>query len=307
MDFIPLIINKKSKDPNTLEKLLNEERDNNKVLTYKINLLELQVEKMKNNKGNTNIEEELKNEKIKNEELKKRNSQLENILIKETSKSTNLNIKVNELGNELKISKNECQSNSLKITKLENSVNQLKNSLNCERSENQNLNIKIDLLKKKFNQEIKEKEDIIKKLTNELKEEKNKNINLNKNLENNNKINNSKLIGNNDKEIINLYQERDELKKKLLRFPFELLEGEKLISVLFSSHDNKIKDYSIICKNKEIFSAVENRLYKKYPDYIEKENFFLVNGKKINRNKSLEFNNIHDNDKVIFYPFEEDD
>ena len=39
-------------------------------------------------------------------------------------------------------------------------------------------------------------------------------------------------------------------------------------------------------------------IYEKYPKYADGENFFIVNGIKINRNKTLEKNNIKNNDII---------
>ena len=53
----------------------------------------------------------------------------------------------------------------------------------------------------------------------------------------------------------------DELKAKLSRFPFELKEGEKIMSIIITSPDKKnIK--SIICKNTDIFYNMEKKLYQ---------------------------------------------
>ena len=40
-------------------------------------------------------------------------------------------------------------------------------------------------------------------------------------------------------------------------------------------------------------------LYDKYPKYIESENYFLMNGNKINKHKTLEQNKIKNNDILI--------
>ena len=37
-------------------------------------------------------------------------------------------------------------------------------------------------------------------------------------------------------------------------------------------------------------------LYEKYPNYKDTENYFLVNGNRINRNRTLEENKIKNND-----------
>jgi hypothetical protein len=40
-------------------------------------------------------------------------------------------------------------------------------------------------------------------------------------------------------------------------------------------------------------------LYDEYPEYIESENYFLVNGKKVNKYKTLEYNKIKNNDIIM--------
>jgi hypothetical protein len=103
-------------------------------------------------------------------------------------------------------------------------------------------------------------------------------------------------IVNNSFDNINLMKEINEKEKELKeyksRFPFQLLEGEKIISVIFFSIDEKI-NFSVICKNNEKFFNIENKLYMKYPELIDNENDFLIKGKKVNRFKNLEENNIN--------------
>ena len=88
-----------------------------------------------------------------------------------------------------------------------------------------------------------------------------------------------------------------ELKSKLSRYPFELSEKEKIICVIFMSIDETII-YSIICKNTDIFSDLEKKFYKIYPEYIG-ESAFTINGRTINKEISLEENNIHNNSLII--------
>ena len=57
--------------------------------------------------------------------------------------------------------------------------------------------------------------------------------------------------------------------------------------VIFQSVDSKIHQ-AIIYKNTDRFNMIENILYDKYPEYIEKENYFIVNRIKINKNKTIE-------------------
>jgi len=100
------------------------------------------------------------------------------------------------------------------------------------------------------------------------------------------------------KSIFEKDQEIKELKKKLSRFPFELNEGEELMVVNFKSVDQKL-NYSMICKNTDIFNKIENKLYEDNEEYYDTPNYFTVNGTKIHKNKSLEWNKIKNNDIIM--------
>ena len=146
------------------------------------------------------------------------------------------------------------------------------------------------------------------KIKNELEIALNKEKEKNKKLEeqiiklklisNNNNINNYKDFNKNkqDDVIVSLLKkdkEIEDLKTKLERFPFELSQREKLMSIIITSSDKKI-NCSIICKNTEMFYNIETKFYQKYPEYSENENNFFVNGKKILKHKSLDYNKIKD-------------
>ena len=94
-------------------------------------------------------------------------------------------------------------------------------------------------------------------------------------------------------------KEIKELKMKLSKFPFELQDGEIMMTLIISSVDQKIINHSIICKNTEIFNQIENRLYKFFPEFSKTENFFTLNGKKINKYQNLDENNIKNNDMIL--------
>jgi len=113
-------------------------------------------------------------------------------------------------------------------------------------------------------------------------------------------INEDKTISFLDKDITikQLYKDIEELKNKLSLYPFELSKGEKLISVIFSSLDENIL-YSIICKNTEKFSELEEKLYNDYPEYSKFDNYFMSNGNRVNKMKTLDENKIK-NRNVIF-------
>ena len=164
----------------------------------------------------------------------------------------------------------------------------------------QQLNIENEILKEN-NKRIKDLENSIKTKEEELTRKNTQISALNfriqqlKNFLNNNK--------NKDK-IIEL-MEKLELKEKEIkeiksRYPLELSKGEKLMSIIFQSYDFKFTR-SFLCKNTDQFTKLESLLYKEYPEYLENdaENYFLVNGRKIYRYKSLEENGIHNSDIII--------
>ena len=110
----------------------------------------------------------------------------------------------------------------------------------------------------------------------------------------NNTANSNELL----KAVLKKDKEIDELKLKLSRFPFELAQGEKLISIIFASTDKNVL-YSIICKNTDIFRNIELQLYEAHPKYSESVNIFTLNGNKINRSKNLDENKIKNHDTII--------
>ena len=165
--------------------------------------------------------------------------------------------------------------------------------------------------------------DKIKKLEKELNDEKNKNKRLEKEITDlkikldkeikkykdlNDKIEKEKKIRKKDtkeslyERILEKDKEVNELKKNLSKYPFELNDGEKLMTIIFQSSNEEI-NYGAICKNTDKFNIIENQLYEHYPEYGENENFFTFNGKKINKNKSMEENNIKNNDIIILNTF----
>ena len=169
----------------------------------------------------------------------------------------------------------------------------MNNDLNKEVNKNKILYDQIAQLKNELNIERDNKNKII-----EINEQLKKQI---KEFSDSQKVKNEQNNSNNDKEIIQLYKKIDELKEKLSRYPFELSKGEKLISVIFTSFDNKIL-HSIICKNTEKFIQLEKKLYIDYPEYSKSDNYFLVNGYKVDKYKTLDENKIKNSDNIILSP-----
>ena len=82
------------------------------------------------------------------------------------------------------------------------------------------------------------------------------------------------------------------------------MPGEKLITIKFISMDQTI-NFETFAKKTDNISKLENFLYEKYPQYKDTENYFLVNGNKLNRHKTLEENKIKDNDILTLGIFDE--
>ena len=117
------------------------------------------------------------------------------------------------------------------------------------------------------------------------------------------KIKESQNISNNNLEINKIIELENE--NKLFRKYNNFSEGEKLISIKITSGAQDI-DYPLIIKNTEKFLKLENILYDKYPKYYETENYFLVGGQKIDKHKSLEQNNIKNNDVIVLLIYNSD-
>ena len=165
------------------------------------------------------------------------------------------------------------------IEELKKITNKLSNDLKKTEEENQ-----------KLNSELIEGKNEISRLNNELIKEKNNNEKLNKKII---EINEEK------EKLLKELKEKDIIIKDLKsRYPFPILQGEKLMTVNFVSYDDKIH-YSIICKNSDPFIRLEKLLYEKYPCFSNSEYNFFVNDNKVTKDKSLDFNNINDNEIIL--------
>lgn len=165
------------------------------------------------------------------------------------------------------------------IEELKKITNKLSNELKKTEEEN-----------KRLNSELIEGKNEISRLNNELIKEKN----------NNEKLNQKIVEINEEKEkLLKELKEKDIIIEDLKsRYPFPILQGEKLMTVNFVSYDDKIH-YSIICKNSDPFIRLEKLLYEKYPCFSNSEYNFFVNDNKVTKDKSLDFNNINDNEIIL--------
>ena len=158
----------------------------------------------------------------------------------------------------------------------------------------------------------------INELKRQLKEEKDKNIQLineNKNLKKTvNKLKDelNKINGYRQK-LENDLAQKDIEKQKLLSqknngyFDINSLQqNDRIISVNFVSMGSyDIGHYSLICKTRDLFVNLEERLYNDFPNFKNYETYFEINGKRIKRFQTLEQNNIKNNDVINIFIIEE--
>ena len=108
-----------------------------------------------------------------------------------------------------------------------------------------------------------------------------------------------KFNGKNIQQISKKEEEKKEIIIKKSKSPYEIKEDEKLMCVCFMMESENEIHCPIICKNKQIFNELEDALYDKYPDCRQTENYFICNGNIINKDKTLEENNIQNGSVII--------
>ena len=81
--------------------------------------------------------------------------------------------------------------------------------------------------------------------------------------------------------------------------------GEKIMTINFVSQGNQdITNYSLACKNTDLFVRLEEILYQDYPKFKDFETFFEVRTKRIKRFKTIEENDIRNNDVISVFRIE---
>ena len=125
-------------------------------------------------------------------------------------------------------------------------------------------------------------------LENENKNLKNSVINLNNLLneeknKNNQNINKDKML-----ELMNeLIKKENEIKEIKSILPFDIKKDDKIMTIIFYCIDEQIH-FSLICKNTDKFSNIEQKLFEEYPNCQQEHYYFMANGTQINRYKTLE-------------------
>ena len=101
-----------------------------------------------------------------------------------------------------------------------------------------------------------------------------------------------KVIKLKDEEIKELKSKVDILSSKIDK-NHKFVDYENIKIIQFLSMDHSLI-YSIKCLPSDTFAEVEEKLYKKYPDYRETNNVFQIDGRNILRFKTIAENNIPD-------------
>ena len=73
---------------------------------------------------------------------------------------------------------------------------------------------------------------------------------------------------------------------------------EKLMTVTIISYDEKIH-FTTICHKNDYISKIKELLYEQYPEYKNDNNYFYLKNKIVDENKNLEKNGIKNNDIIL--------
>ena len=191
------------------------------------------------------------------------------------------------------ISKNENKNDISK----DNEIERLKRELKEEKYKNKNLENTINELRSKNTKDIENLKKEIKAYIEKVEKLSSENKNLK------DKIKGQGTKSNSD-DIVSLYKRIDELNAKLKRYPFSLEEGEKIMTIVFTSVNQKL-NYSLICKNTDTIHKLEAQLYKEYPKLGEAEYYFICNGTVVKKFKTLEELKIKSGDVIVLNEVED--
>ena len=201
------------------------------------------------------------------------------------------------------IIKNENKKSKNEISK-DNEIERLKRELKEEKDKNKKLENIINELKSKDNNDIQKLKKEIQAYIEKNEKLSSENKNLKDKIKGQGVQNNTDEIVRLYKKIENLNEKIDELNAKLKRYPFILEEGEKIMTIVFTSVNQKL-NYSMICKNTDTINKLELELYKEYPKLGDAEYYFICNGAKVKKFKTLEELKIKSGDVIVLNEVED--
>ena len=240
----------------------------------------------KNNKSDNEMKMPEKQHQIQQEQKEKDEQEKE-----ERDHNNNIICANNELKDIQKILSDNIKVNynSQDIKNFINQIDELKKQLSAEKENNNKLKTEIKKFEKIINALKQENIDFKNKLEKEtckLKESI-------KHLENE--------LNSKNYAIQNYILEIKDLKENKNSIT-PIKPGEKIFSILFKTQENNdILNYSMACKNTELFVRLEERLYDDFPEYKKKETIFMVDNRRIFRFQTLDENKIKRNNIIYLF------
>lgn len=287
-DIINLVISERNYSMNKLKEeiedksnLINRYREmyqnSQREISIKIN----ELNRAKNEKSN--LQFELNNirktlESTQNE-LKSTQDKFENSKSElEISK-----IQLQEFQFQLQDTLEQLNNRQTDLYKTQNMLKNAQDEFKNEIQKNNELMKQIDNL----NQIISKNENYSNALKNEIYEMRNKN-----------EFNNNKVVSLTDE-----LKMKEEEKNKLLEIIKDGNKLNKLLTINFKSVDGTINE-TINCHYYDSFSKIEDSLYQAYPNKKNINNYYLYDGKTIDKNGTILYNNIQDQAYILIYLYE---
>ena len=254
-----------------------------------------------------NVLKELSIDEIFNKYLLEKKINRNNIILKYKNKQINLSQTLIQFISEQNIKLNKADDNiEIKFDVVDYN-SQIYNSFHINTQAN------IPYYSNQYNAQVNNNSfyiNQINELKRQLNEEKSKNqILFQKNTELNNIINNLKNNITNyekkikllEKEIKNYKSDINSLNNSTNSIKY-LRPGERILTVNFVSMGfQEIGHYSLACKNTDRFIKLEEKLNDDFKQLNNYETYFMVNGQRIKRFKTLDENNIKSNDIVSIF------
>lgn len=250
-------------------------------------------------------------QKYQNSQKEISNLQIE--LNNSKNQKLNLQFELNNAREKLKSTQTELKSSQ---DKLRNLQNELQNTQNLLKDIQSQLHDALEHLQNRQT-DLHRTQEILKNTQNKFQIEINKNNELKQQIDNYGKvISNSEKYSNslkteiyemrnknefNNKKVVTLMDEikkKEEEKNKIMEIIKDGNKLNKLITINIKSIDASI-DKTISCHYYNNFSKIEDILYTIYPSKKNINNYFLINGKKIDKEATILYNKIQDQAQIL--------
>ena len=140
------------------------------------------------------------------------------------------------------------------------------------------------------NKDFKINNNMNKKINTNIINKKNNNINTNNYIQRQNSISNNNINNPIQLDIDIVKNEKNNINRK---------ENAKEIITIYINSSDQLLNCKIRCKCTDRFNKIVNIILEKEPEFIEKVDYFICNGNKVNEYKSLKDNGIKDGNVVL--------